>query len=238
MASSGYGLRGGREARRLASVLVGLLLVGGAGCQTIHVLVPLPATVKHEERIPRRVGYYVSGKTLGLQRHVQTSMPWFGFGVDTFVIQPGRVADEFARAYLREAFDGFERLADPDLGTSGVDFLITLDVLRFTLENRRAEFEVVARVTDRGGGLVQEVTAVGESASYGGRIAWALGGSFAFTLLGYYFLPIPTPPTDTITAQIGRAIYESVNGEMHNAFASILGDLRRGSPDWGPEEGG
>ena len=79
---------------------------------------------------------------------------------------------------------------------------------------------------------------MGESPSYSGRIAWALGGSFAFMLLGYYFLPIPTPPTDTMTAQIARAIYQSVNGEMHDAFESIVSKLRRGNSDWGPEGGG
>ena len=222
----------------LAGPILGALLLVASGCQTIHVLVPMPETVVHRERIPRSVGYHISPQTLGLRRHVQTSMPWFGFGVDTFIVEPGRIADEFAGAYLREAFVSFERLPDADLVTSEADFVIALEVTRFTLENRRAEFDLLVEVRDRGGTVVQTVVAAGESPSYGGRIGWALAGSFAFTLMGYYFIPVPTPPSNTMTAQIARAIYQSVNGEMHDAFAGIVEALREGSAGWGPAGGG
>ena len=135
----------------MRSVLVlGSILLAAQG-RTRLIPFKDPTPVVYEEKVPLRMGYYVSPETM---QKIFATRSWAGGIANKWIVYPGQVMDQYCRAYLSGAFDEFVAIPYAEVDEADVDFAVTMDIPEYYLARYRAHLRLTAEVRDADGRIV------------------------------------------------------------------------------------
>lgn len=135
--------------RLISAVLILMpILAPAVGC-THTVTFDDPPRQAYPEKIEASVGYFITPDTLAL---TSSTRSWF---LNTWVVRTGDLLDQYARAFLQDAFEEFRPVSGPRV-KEGLDYVITMSIPEFYFVEYRAYLKLHAVVKDGRGRIVHE----------------------------------------------------------------------------------
>ncbi|MCZ6691641.1 MAG: hypothetical protein O7H41_18805 [Planctomycetota bacterium] len=186
-------------------IALGSILLAAQGCTR---LIPFndPTPIVYEDKVPVRMGYYVSPETM---QKIFATRSWAGGIANKWIVYPGQVMDQYCRAYLSGAFDEFVAVPYTEVDVADVDFVVTLDIPEYYLAGYRAHLRLTAEVRDADGRIVY---------SGGGPLETGVSGAAKALSLGAF--------------GIRSAVRQSTHSAITVVLARIVSDLQSTWKKW------
>jgi hypothetical protein len=150
-------------------MLAGVLL---SGCMTHQVAFNDPAPATYDSKLGLGVGFYMSNELRVQEYRFRSGSSGLG---NTWLVPYGKVAHQYALAYLPGAFQSFEEVDDPERPPTG-GILIRLDAMAYEMKGQAAHCSMTFSVLSLQGRKVMEKTYTKDGPSELGRVAG--GGVF------------------------------------------------------------
>ena len=187
--------------RRLYQFLVTAAFLIGGCAHNVEFQKPTAAT--YGDKIPLDVGFYMNET---LRSQVYTGRSWMAGAANTWVIPVGQTVEQYANAYLSDAFRSFTELKSPaDAGPN--QYLLQLEKLGYRMEGQAAHSAMTFSLSSAGRQLLEKTYAEDGPSGYGRVFA---GGAFAQK----------------------SAIRQSSHVIFENTLKKLVGDIRAEYQKW------